>query len=171
MPYESRTYMRHVDAISARDLETLRRKDAEYGGSWLRRGGVGAFMMLARKFDRIEEQSKRVGYDIIAAALAAPEKEGLLDDIADLRVYLMLVEAEVRERMDAKERCPSHPSDTCYSKLHGYYCRKCGWHELPTLPRETEIIAGVDGKNPPQVPRFNVTEQEHPFGYDPDQDG
>ena len=43
--------------IAQNDLQALQRAEQSYGDSWKRRGGVGAFMMLARKFDRIEHQS------------------------------------------------------------------------------------------------------------------
>ena len=39
-------------AIAQKDLDALKRAEESYGNSWRRRGGVGAFMMLARKFDR-----------------------------------------------------------------------------------------------------------------------
>lgn len=81
--------------IGMHDANELIRKDAEYGSSWKARGGIGAFMMLARKFDRLENISKLHGYDIFAAIKADRRKDGPLDDIADLRRYLMLVEAEV----------------------------------------------------------------------------
>ncbi len=49
--------MRHMEFLNRvvwRDIETLQEKEATYRGSWKRRGGVGAFMMLARKWDRLE---------------------------------------------------------------------------------------------------------------------
>lgn len=84
-----------LSAVAAEDVRVLVEKDAEYGSSWCRRGGVGAFMMLARKFDRIETQSLKHGYDIFAAIRADPRPEGLLDDVQDLRRYLALVEAYI----------------------------------------------------------------------------
>ena len=44
--------------VAQNDLEALKRAETSYGDSWRRRGGVGAFMMLARKFDRIEHRTK-----------------------------------------------------------------------------------------------------------------
>lgn len=90
-------YIDNIQAISETDVKELRRKDAEYGGSWKKRGGVGAFMMLARKWDRLEEQIKKVGWDAFAAAVADGRDEGVIDDIRDLRRYLLLVEGEVVE--------------------------------------------------------------------------
>lgn len=75
------------------DVNTLREKGKTYGDSWRKRGGVGAFMMLARKMDRIENIAKDAGYDIFTAC---GENHGdILDDIADLRAYLLLIQAHV----------------------------------------------------------------------------
>tara|TARA_R100000365_G_C2720096_1_gene52885 strand:+ start:136 stop:486 length:351 start_codon:yes stop_codon:yes gene_type:complete len=78
--------------IAQKDLEALKRAEESYGDSWRRRGGVGAFMMLARKFDRIEHQSEKHGWDVFEAGEAFKGETGLLDDIRDLRRYLILVE-------------------------------------------------------------------------------
>ena len=85
-----------LSAVAKADIDQLIRKDAEYGGSWKSRGGVGAFMMLARKWDRLEPQVKAHGWDIFAAVFADAREEGILDDIGDLRRYLLLVEAHIR---------------------------------------------------------------------------
>jgi hypothetical protein len=81
--------------IAQRDLEALKKAEESYGNSWRRRGGVGAFMMLARKFDRIEHQSERHGWDVFEAGEAFKGEAGLLDDIRDLRRYLILVEDHI----------------------------------------------------------------------------
>ncbi len=86
-----------IGLLAGHDRITLEIKGKTYGDSWRQRGGVGAFMMLARKWDRIENQAKSHSYDVFTACYAtAEEKEGLLDDIADLRAYLLLVEEHVR---------------------------------------------------------------------------
>jgi len=72
-------------AIAQKDLDALKRAEESYGNSWRRRGGVGAFMMLARKFDRIEHQCEKHGWDIFGAGEAFKGETGLLDDIRDLR--------------------------------------------------------------------------------------
>tara|TARA_R100001224_G_C4025838_1_gene150936 strand:+ start:1267 stop:1611 length:345 start_codon:yes stop_codon:yes gene_type:complete len=81
--------------VAQNDLEALQRAEQSYGDSWKRRGGVGAFMMLARKFDRIEHQSEKHGWDIFEAGTVYSGEAGLLDDIRDLRRYLLLVEQEI----------------------------------------------------------------------------
>lgn len=126
------SYIRRIGGIATNDIATLTRKDAEYGGSWLKRGGVGAFMMLARKIDRLEqamEKEMRVAtelfmdgskapgrpidrFDIIERALADGREEGILDDIGDLRRYLLLVEAEIRERMEPTKSTTIREAET-----------------------------------------------------------
>jgi hypothetical protein len=52
-------------------------------------------MMLARKFDRIEHQTTKHGWDIFKAGEVYKGEAGLLDDIRDLRRYLILVENDI----------------------------------------------------------------------------
>ena len=82
----------NMKGIAQKDLEALSRAETSQGDSWRRRGGVGAFMMLARKFDRIEHQSEKHGWDVFKAREVYVGEAGLLDDIRDLRRYLLLVE-------------------------------------------------------------------------------
>lgn len=86
-----------LTVIAQEDIMETVRKDEEYGASWKQRGGVGAFMMLARKWDRIEEQVQRLHYDIFEAIFKDTRDEGLIDDIRDLRRYLLLVENHIRQ--------------------------------------------------------------------------
>ena len=74
------------------DVSKLEQADRSYGDSWRKRGGIGAFMMLARKWDRIENQVTKDGYDIFESIYNDPSDTGILDDIRDLRRYLLLVE-------------------------------------------------------------------------------
>lgn len=139
-------FLEHLEVIASEDAAGLRTAYASYGDSWKRRGGVGAFMMMARKWDRLENRvrkgAKPIGelfarllgdlremhldaeleprdvceamlervrqeldepraadaYDIFAHVMADQRAEGVIDDIRDLRRYLMLVEAELRAR-------------------------------------------------------------------------
>jgi hypothetical protein len=84
------------------DLTGLGEALDKYGHSWKQRGGTGAFMMLARKFDRIELAAKEAGWDIFEAARNHPGETGILDDIKDLRRYLLLVEDEIREEANGE---------------------------------------------------------------------
>ncbi len=104
------TYLDFLNEVAQDDVEGLEKAEESYGDSWKKRGGVGAFMMLARKWDRIEKQvEKRLipaptgaldsgvdAYDIFAHMRADERPEGLRDDVRDLRRYLLLCEAEVK---------------------------------------------------------------------------
>ncbi len=119
--HQKTRHLPFLQPVADADVQQLQVKDREYGASWKSRGGVGAFMMLARKWDRLEnmvkvdrdyhrqEDAGRAGhvsddihasqYDIFAHAAGSEAERGdaesLLDTIGDLRRYLLLVEAEV----------------------------------------------------------------------------
>lgn len=76
-----------------RDVAILLEKQKTYGDSWKKRGGPGAFMVTARKWDRIENIVSALGYDIFKAGEA--DIGGILDDIADLRAYLTLIQEHI----------------------------------------------------------------------------
>lgn len=111
--HDSRTYIDFVDEVLTQDSVILKEKDAAYGGSWKKRGGVNAYCMLARKIDRIE-QRVRVGTDeqgdpiymsIFQACLEDMKRgraEGVLEDLADLSRYITLVRAEILSRTAQK---------------------------------------------------------------------
>lgn len=103
------SYLDNLQRVADSDVAGLKKAEMSYGDSWKRRGGVGAFMMMARKWDRFENrvqtQTPEAGaYDVFAHVEADPRKEGLIDDIRDLRRYLVLVEAELMARgLDAEQ--------------------------------------------------------------------
>lgn len=93
-------HMDFLEAVQAQDLATLRYKEGTYRGSWKKRGGVGAFMMMARKWDRLENilpGPSTIAYDIFGhiAASADGADGGVLAEVRDLRQYLLLIEAEM----------------------------------------------------------------------------
>ena len=92
-----------VLGLAMEDVEGLHISEQSYGNSWKQRGGVGAFMMLARKWDRLEKQVADWNYDVFQTAEEDRREEGVLDDIRDLRRYLFLVEAELRMRFGDKD--------------------------------------------------------------------
>ena len=94
-----------VGCLSQADVLALRTASQKYGDSWKKRGGCGAYMNLARKWDRIEKAAMDHDWDILAAARQLPGEDGLLDDIGDLRRYLLLIEARIR--LDAELRARS----------------------------------------------------------------
>jgi len=99
-------YLDRLPEVANADVVALLEKSKDYGDSWKKRGGVGAFMMLCRKWDRLEKQVGEKNYDIFKAIAEDSRSEGVLDDIRDLRRYLMLVEAEMVTPPIAGRRCP-----------------------------------------------------------------
>lgn len=104
-------HLTFLDEVARDDVAALEIAERNYGSSWKKRGGIGAFMMLARKWDRLENalspHTGREGakvhaqvdpYDIFKAIAADNRPEGIIDDIRDLRRYLILVESEMRAR-------------------------------------------------------------------------
>ena len=102
-------YLDFLDVIAEEDVVGLKKAEKSYGDSWKKRGGVGAFMMLARKWDRFEtrvqqalpplpEHPEIFPFDVFSHMEADTRDEGIIDDIRDLRRYLMLIEAEIRSR-------------------------------------------------------------------------
>lgn len=95
-------YKLHVTVICERDVEELRLKDASYGSSWKKRGGVGAFMMMARKWDRLPQQIAPYANNLMRAMHADEYRDnrsdGIWDTVGDLRRYLILIEAELLAR-------------------------------------------------------------------------
>ena len=76
-------------------VSTVARKDKDYGGSWRKRGGIGAFMVMARKWDRIEKLCSAKGYDIFTALTI--NDGDIRDDVEDLIGYLLLILETVPE--------------------------------------------------------------------------
>jgi len=96
-------HLQYLSDIANNDVEHLLEKERTYKGSWKKRGGVGAFMMLARKWDRLENILGDDGvlkYDIFAAIEndLSGEDGTVLAEVRDLRRYLLLVEAEMTSR-------------------------------------------------------------------------
>lgn len=69
-------------------VETVIANDTTYGTSWRKRGGVGAFMMMARKWDRIENLCRRYDWDLIR--MLADNRGNVRDDLQDLVGYALL---------------------------------------------------------------------------------
>lgn len=135
-------YLDHLVTVAEEDVRALKEAEKSYGDSWKQRGGVGAFMMLARKWDRIEKQvgqdralppdgggNTRVAhaYDVFAHIKTDNRPEGLLDDIRDLRRYLMLVEAEMVAQGVVRERYRQRRATAIL--FLGGKCVECGSEE------------------------------------------
>ena len=91
-------HLQHITPIAQEDAAGLLKAHESYGNSWKKRGGIGVYMIMIRKFDRMELTCEKFGYDIFEAAKRDPRAEGIIDDIRDLRRYLNLIEAELRNR-------------------------------------------------------------------------
>ena len=94
------------EKIALGDVTALEEAEKSYGDSWKRRGGTDSFMILARKWDRIENQCKRVEFNILNACEFDKRSEGIMDDIRDLRRYLILVEQEMVQRVGVVPEVP-----------------------------------------------------------------
>ena len=60
-------YLDHLSNIAAEDVQGLLAAEAQYGDSWKKRGGAGAYMIMVRKFDRLEQAMPKFNYDIFRA--------------------------------------------------------------------------------------------------------
>ena len=63
-PKEQSPIIKQVGKLTTLDHVKLEEAEQSYGDSWKQRGGVGAFMMLARKWDRLEKQVTEYNYDV-----------------------------------------------------------------------------------------------------------
>ena len=89
---EGRDFQDAIQDVQLRDLDLLSRKLEEYGSSWKARGGVGAFMNLARTWDRLEVMAREQDWDIFKVP-----REVLEDQLRDLRCYALLIEMELEQ--------------------------------------------------------------------------
>lgn len=118
-------------------VRLLEEKGKFYGDSWRKRGGPGAFMVMARKWDRIENICKEQKYDILE--VLAQDSGGIEDDIKDLIGYLLLI-LEANHARTAQVPAPvtfskagSHDSVIEGFTIEGYYgdgtilykCKSC----------------------------------------------
>jgi len=83
------TNFTNMRVLAMNIVKTVEKKDADYGSSWRKREGIGAFMVMSRKWDRIENICKQLNYDIFKAL--AENKGDIKDDIDDLIGYLLLI--------------------------------------------------------------------------------
>jgi hypothetical protein len=104
-------FLEQLTPTAEADAAGLKKAYLAYGPSWKQRGGVGAFMMLARKWDRMERRLEKpdYGYDIFKGIANDHRGEGLIDDVRDLRRYLMLVESEMLARGFVKQHRDNTP--------------------------------------------------------------
>lgn len=72
-------------------VELTRVKNANYGGSWAKRGGPGAFFGYVRKIDRIESLVSKYGVDVFTDKSIDLQDESILDTFEDVIGYSMLI--------------------------------------------------------------------------------
>ncbi len=95
IPEDMKRYDRQLhrlNHITEELVKFVNDKDVQYGSSWRKRGGAGAFMVMARKWDRIEqacETQHPAKYDIFDVFEADGRRETILDDCLDLVGYLL----------------------------------------------------------------------------------
>lgn len=101
---KSKSYLDYINEITDKDAQAVYDGHKKYGASCLKRGGAGLYHVgLARKIDRIEHKVSQEGYDILKVLLDEElDPKGLIDDIRDLRVYLVITEAEASRRLEEK---------------------------------------------------------------------
>lgn len=89
--------IKHVAEIAVK--KTIA-KEATYKGSWAKRGGKGAFFVMARKWDRIEEACKAQDWDIFKALQVDKALDGMFDDMIDHIGYYLLILAYMLNHID-----------------------------------------------------------------------
>ncbi len=108
IPADMERYVRQAHRLNfiTRELVSfVNDKDIQYGSSWRKRGGPGAFFVIARKWDRIEQACETeefslhrrlpgelaTKYDIFDRFSADDRSETILDDCLDLVGYLLIL--------------------------------------------------------------------------------
>lgn len=119
-------------------------KDAAYGSSWCSRGGQGAFFQgVVRKWDRLETQLAKVGYDMFDMTVAEDTTESLDETLRDLVNYSLLV-LEKREalRAVASRRARIDTASTILDRVAD--CTPMCDHEEPESEGAVALPAYVD---------------------------
>ena len=97
VPTDIKRYDRQIHRLNAITEELVKyvsEKDLHYGSSWRKRGGPGAFFVIARKWDRIEQACqtlKSSEYNIFDVFDKDDRIETILDDCLDLAGYLLIL--------------------------------------------------------------------------------
>lgn len=124
-------YLDAADKVLASHKARMVKGHKQYGRSCLKRGGVGLFMMVARKWDRIEEQVKdqrhnstdvAPPWDIMRHIRVDNRPEGVADDVRDLIDYLLILECELvaNGQMPPETRqvtAPSFGEEACQGRV------------------------------------------------------
>jgi hypothetical protein len=87
LTYNTRAYQELIDSC----VDISKRKDKEYGASWCKRGGIGAWFTTVRKFDRLHTQLKMMDFNIWDVSLDVQSTESLEETLLDAINYLLLI--------------------------------------------------------------------------------
>lgn len=99
--------------VATEDAKVLYEKGLHYGDSWKQRGGVGGFMMAARKWDRIQNiVEPRLSNEASFSDVLRENPGNVIDDVDDLRRYLLLIEDEALRLIEQEDASKPQP--------HGY---------------------------------------------------
>jgi hypothetical protein len=88
-------HLNFLRSVLKQDEAALYVNDPAYDASWKKREGHSAFENLCRKWDRIYARVKKFTWDLFIAARDDRRREGVIQDIRDLRRYLALAECEL----------------------------------------------------------------------------
>lgn len=117
MSMKSSTNYKLLNEVAQEMVETLKKKGEHYGDSWKSRGGSGAFMNIARKWDRLENQCSKIDYNVFKAILNDKAgDEGVRDSLLDLVGYGLLILTE----MDSRNAQPLPVKNDSNCKNFGY---------------------------------------------------
>jgi hypothetical protein len=96
---EKYPWLKAAPTVANGIIETLFKKEEHYAGSWQKRGGIGAFMMMCRKWDRIEKIAAENGYNIFK--VLEDNDADTIDDVDDLIGYLLMIRGKVMAPVEA----------------------------------------------------------------------
>jgi hypothetical protein len=166
-------YHRHLDDIVAKDLAYVAKKDAQYNASWKRRGGVGAWFTIVRPWDRLENMtayprtvthkgvtSTAAPYNIFEVigneGLEGPDGSAIAC-VRDLRRYLLLLEAEMTERLEPEEE-PGVSKNDLFSFRYGTSIR--AGMDMAAPGGDRTVLHNRDGSRAEDVTGMNYDEIE-----------
>ncbi len=141
---------KRLQALAPRIVDLVCYKDREYGSSWRKRGGAGAFMVIARKWDRIENACEREDgdYNIFRVFANDDRAESIAHDCIDLTGYLLVLLEHMIEmgyvKMEDLHKI-TQTGDFSQVEVTG------------DIPKLTGSILGVTG-------------MDKPFGFDEEED-
>jgi hypothetical protein len=141
----------HTDFVAVQNMQvtllnTLIKKDGEYGASWCLRGGVGAFFTVWRKADRLLNQLEKREFNMFDCQDDPTNTESLDETIADFANYLMLV-LEKRQAIRNKRTALSQRALESGIDLNGLVLTGSKTTDAYPEVLETQKTAGMEPTN------------------------